>query len=84
MRKVMILGTALGLAACGPRHLEIGLPPADKLTCPDEPAAPTERGPDGRVTDAAATDYMQALRKAWQGCHEDVLWMAAWAKALNK
>lgn len=83
MRKMWILA-ALAVAGCDRPPLEIARPPADKLVCPDEPAAPAARGPNGRVTDADAGAYMKDLRASWQGCRQDVDWLRVWFGKLPK
>ncbi len=85
MRRVTIsLAVAFLLVGCAGKHLEIARPPADKLVCPDEPAAPERRGPNGGVTDEDAGLYMKALRGSWQGCKADVDWLRAWFAKLPK
>lgn len=89
MRKLTIIAPILflGLTACpGEERPQVGFPkpPADKLVCPDEPAAPEGAGPNGRVTDEQAGDYMKALRGSWQGCRADVDWLRDWFGKLPK
>lgn len=81
MRKLWILFPLLLLAACGDKHLEIALPPADKLACPEEPGRPGT--PGEAVTDEQAAAYMVQLRAAGQGCRDDVDWLRDWFAALK-
>ncbi len=83
-RTTIALAALFLLSACGGGHLEIARPPADKLVCPDEPAAPARDGPNGGVTDEGAGRYMQALRGSWQGCKADVDWLRDWFAKLPK
>lgn len=76
MRFVTITLAVLFLSACGPKPLEIARPPADKLTCPDEPGRPGTAGQP--VTDAQAGGYMRDLREAGQACRDDVDWLRNW------
>ncbi|WLJ71147.1 hypothetical protein [Sphingomonas phage Carli] len=88
MRRVLAcipLLLCLPAAMCGERP-QVGFPkpPADKLVCPDEPAAPPANGPTGRVTDDDAGAYMKSLRGSWQGCRADVDWLRDWFGKLPK
>lgn len=78
MRRLLIapiLLLCLPAAMCGERPRP-GIPPADKMECPDEPAIPA-----APVSDEANGDYLKKLRGAWAGCKADVDWLRAFLTA---
>lgn len=77
--KRLILPLCLAVAACGQQHVEFPKPPADKLVCPEEPFAPDEP-----ITDEKNAEYLKSLRASWSACKQDVDWLAAWFKRLEK
>lgn len=80
MKKLILLPLVLLVlsgASCQ-KHIEFARPPADKLTCPNEPFAP-----EGEITDEKNADYLKALRAAWHGCFSDVAWMRDWFDKLK-
>ncbi len=81
---LMIL-SSLSLIGCAPKRLEIAAPPAQLLTCADEPLAPDLPGRDHQSTrDALMIEYTLALRSAWGSCHAAVDGVRAWAEAVRK
>ncbi len=89
MRGKLLLGlmilSSLSLTGCAPQRLEIAAPPAQLLTCADEPLAPDLPGRDQQPTrDALMIEYTLALRSAWGSCHAAVDGMRSWAEALRK
>ncbi len=81
---LMIL-SSLSLIGCAPKRLEIAAPPAQLLTCADEPLAPDLPGRDQQSTrDALMIEYTLALRSAWGSCHAAVDGVRAWAEAVRK
>lgn len=76
--RLLALPLLLAVAGCA-GHVEFPKPPADKLVCPDEPAVP-----DAPVTDEKNGAYLKGMRGAWAGCREDVDWLRAWFKSLQK
>lgn len=76
--RLLALPLLLAVAGCA-GHVEFPKPPADKLVCPDEPAVP-----DAPVTDEKNGEYLKGMRGAWAGCREDVDWLRAWFKSLQK
>lgn len=76
--RLLALPLLLAVAGCA-GHVEFPKPPADKLVCPDEPAVP-----DAPITDEKNGEYLKGMRGAWAGCREDVDWLRAWFKSLQK
>lgn len=76
--RLLALPLLLAVAGCA-GHVEFPKPPADKLVCPDEPAVPA-----APVTDEKNGEYLKGMRGAWAGCREDVDWLRAWFKSLQK
>jgi len=81
---IAILPFALLNAACTPQRVRTALPPADLLTCADEPQAPSIPSRDG--TDATQFErdrmtlaYILGLRSAWGDCAAKVAGVRAWA-----
>lgn len=75
--KRLIVILLLVLAGC--KTTEFAEPPADKLVCPEEPEVPAEP-----VTDQKNATYLTEMRGAWAGCKEDVDWLRAWFRDLNR
>lgn len=76
--------SALALTGCGQERPAIAKPPADLLTCADEPVAPSLPGRDEQARrDALTLDYVLALRSAWGDCSSKVAGVRAWADALD-
>lgn len=76
--RLLALPLLLAVAGCA-GHVEFPKPPADKLVCPDEPAVP-----EAPITDEKNGEYLKGMRGAWAGCREDVDWLRAWFKSLQK
>lgn len=76
--RLLALPLLLAVAGCA-GHVEFPKPPADKLVCPDEPAIP-----EAPITDEKNGEYLKGMRGAWAGCREDVDWLRAWFKSLQK
>jgi predicted small lipoprotein YifL len=75
---------ALALTGCGQERPALAKPPADLLTCADEPVAPSLPGREEQARrDAMTLDYVLALRSAWGDCFAKVAGVRAWADALN-
>jgi len=56
------------------------LPPANLLTCADEPDAPDLPGRDMQTQrDAMTFDYILAMRSAWGDCRAKVDGIREWA-----
>ncbi len=83
MKRIAIALSALALLS-GCATTDFVRPSDDKLVCPDEPPAPPRNGPNGRVTDEDAGEYMTKLRESWRGCWSDVVWMRDWFNALPR
>ena len=80
----MIL-SALALTGCGQARVETVKPPADLMTCADEPVAPALPGREEQARrDAMTLDYILSLRAAWGDCAAKVEGVRAWAGALGK
>ena len=72
------------LTACGPKPVRIVTPPAELLSCQDEPTAPSLPERDGTdatqlARDVATLLYILGLRSAWGSCRAAVDGVRAWA-----
>lgn len=83
IRRAIIVGVASAtLAACGHERPVKMLPPADLLTCADEPAAPDLPGREEQARrDVLTLDYILGLRSAWGDCAAKVSGVRAWSEA---
>lgn len=70
-----VLACSLILTACGNRA-DLGKPSDSRLMCAAEPAIP-DPGPDGRISDEAASEYVVKLRDAWFSCYNALTWLRA-------
>lgn len=83
LRSTSWVALCLSLTACGePKPLLI-LPPADLVTCADEPAAPSLPERDGTEATQTARDLLMldgylAMRSAWGDCRSKVEGLRAW------
>lgn len=78
MKRLFLIALLTPVAGCG-GHVEFPRPPEDKLTCAEEPYAPEEP-----ITDSKNAAYLKSLRASWASCKQDVDWLAAWFKSLQK
>jgi len=82
MRKIVITLAACALVA-GCKTFDVPRPPADKLTCQEEPGRPAGLGPNGEVTDEENGTYLRDLRATGQDCRDDVNWLRRWFDELG-
>lgn len=83
LRLALTIPLLMACAACGQERVETIKPPADLLTCADEPEAPDLPGREQQVQrDRMTLDYVLALRSAWGDCRAKVDGVRAWADAL--
>ena len=83
-----LFAAIIALAACGQERPRIALPPAEYLTCADEPPAPSIPARDGTdatqlVRDQMALAYILAMRSAFGSCKAAVAGVNAWARQVD-
>lgn len=81
LRLALMIPSLMVCAACAPARVERIKPPADLLTCADEPEAPDLPGRDQQAArDAMTLNYLLSLRGAWGDCRAKVDGLRAWSK----
>lgn len=79
---IVTILSSQALIACGPRVIVVPTkPPAELMSCADEPAIP-ELPPPGIERDRVVLALILALRASGGDCRAKVLGTRAWADAL--
>ncbi len=74
---------AMGLTACEPKRIEAIKPPANLLTCADEPVAPDLPPQEQQAErDRLTLEYLLGLRSGWGDCRSRVDGLRAWSDGL--
>lgn len=87
--RLMIAAAVLAVTNGCTERVRIATPPAELLTCADEPAAPQLPARDGTdatqlARDVAMLNGYLALRTAYGSCRAAVEGVAAWTKEVEK
>ena len=86
--KPIIYLALFALAGCGAPNVRIALPPAELLSCQDEPSAPSLPERDGTdatqlARDVATLSYILGLRSAWGDCASRLAGIRAWSEEVR-
>lgn len=78
---------ALFLSGCD-KHVRVATPPAELLTCADEPRAPLIPERDGTAAtevarDVATLGYVLGLRSAYGDCKANLAGVEEWARGVR-